>query len=557
MSSQTPSSNHPTTAGPASDTPPATPQNSPPSAQLATDHAAVPAQRPAAPAVAAPKATAPKGGNPWLVRGVIGAVLLGVAAYFLAPRINRMLHTVSTDDAYVNGHVTFVAPRVSGQVTRVLVDDNNRVKKGDLLVQLDREPYQVIRDLKQAAVNVAEADLLSSEHQVRAYAAQARSNRFKLQHAIELVDDQIAQLRASVAAYENKQATLSRAQADFDRAEKLLPSRAISREDYDQRLQAFKVAEADAKQSLEQVRQIRVGLGLPATPAKGDLTSVPDDLDQSFSSVREALASLMQSVAPLGYFASSFDASPKQVVADFYKQDPDGDIDRIYAKLMRDAPIIKQAQSKLEQAKRDLAQAELDLRYCEVYAEIDGVITRRNVNPGNNVQAGQALMAIRSLTEIWIDANFKETQLAELRIGQRVEVDVDMYGKRRAFNGRITGFTMGTGSTLALLPPQNATGNFIKVVQRLPVRIDLTDYDPEDEPLFVGLSVVPYVFYKEEPTGADAGKKLQPHQVTTAGAKPEFPSQVPVGAPTPPNIAPAPSDPNAKAPIAPKSEAKQ
>jgi membrane fusion protein (multidrug efflux system) len=119
-------------------------------------------------------------------------------------------------------------------------------------------------------------------------------------------------------------------------------------------------------------------------------------------------------------------------------------------------------------------------------------------------------MAIRSLTEIWIDCNFKETQLADLRIGQRVRCEVDMYGSRKEFEGRITGFTMGTGESLALLPPQNATGNFVKIVQRLPVRVELTDYDPDKETLFVGISVVPYVYYKEQPTGPNAGAKLQP-----------------------------------------------
>ena len=126
-------------------------------------------------------------------------------------------------------------------------------------------------------------------------------------------------------------------------------------------------------------------------------------------------------------------------------------------------------------------------------AEIDGVITRRNVNPGDNVQVGQGLMAIRSLDEIWVDANFKETELGDLRIGQPVDLYVDMYGGRHVFKGRISGFTMGTGSTLALLPAENATGNFIKVVQRLPVRIDLENYDPDKSPLFIGTSVVPYV----------------------------------------------------------------
>jgi membrane fusion protein, multidrug efflux system len=113
------------------------------------------------------------------------------------------------------------------------------------------------------------------------------------------------------------------------------------------------------------------------------------------------------------------------------------------------------------------------------------------------------------LTDIWVDANFKETQLAKLRIGQPVDLEVDMYGSRRHFRGRISGFTMGTGATLALLPPENATGNFVKVVQRLPVRIDFVDYNPETNPLFIGLSVTPYVYVYEEPTGPDAGKMFQ------------------------------------------------
>jgi membrane fusion protein (multidrug efflux system) len=181
---------------------------------------------------------------------------------------------------------------------------------------------------------------------------------------------------------------------------------------------------------------------------------------------------------------------------------------------------VLQAKAKLAKARHDLEQAELDLRYCKVRSEIDGVVTRRNVNPGNYVQVGQQLMAVRSLQEIWVDCNFKETQLADLRIGQRVELQVDMYGGRRTFEGRITGFTFGTGSTLAILPAQNATGNFVKVVQRLPVRVELTEPNPEDTPLFIGLSVVPRVFYREPPQGDNAGARLQPY-APTAPAAPE------------------------------------
>jgi membrane fusion protein (multidrug efflux system) len=192
-----------------------------------------------------------------------------------------------------------------------------------------------------------------------------------------------------------------------------------------------------------------------------------------------------------------------------------GDIDRTFARLEAAAPAVKQSQAKLESAKRELAQAELDLRFCDIVAEIDGVVTRRNVNPGNYVQVGQNLMAIRSLREIWVDANFKETELRDLRIGQPADLYVDMYGGRHVFNGRVSGFTMGTGSTLALLPAQNATGNFVKVVQRLPVRIDLDGYDPDKDPLFIGTSVVPYVYINRPASGPDAGKFLQTAQPQT------------------------------------------
>jgi membrane fusion protein (multidrug efflux system) len=205
------------------------------------------------------------------------------------------------------------------------------------------------------------------------------------------------------------------------------------------------------------------------------------------------------------------------VLDEFQRRDPGGDLDRIYAEIVKSAPSLKLAQTNVVQAQSDLDQAKLDLSYCTVYAEIDGVITRRNVNPGDNLQVGQSVMAIRSLRDIWIDANFKETQLRNLRIGQHVGLELDMYGGKHLFEGRISGFTFGTGSTLALLPAQNATGNFVKVVQRLPVRIDVINYDPDKLPLFVGLSVTPTVDLRRAPTGPNAGKFLQaPEQAAGA-----------------------------------------
>src|SRR6516162_9560706 len=461
-----------------------------------------------------------------LLIGVLGAVVIAAALYGI-PWIRFVLSTVSTDDAFVNGHVTFVASRVPGQVARVLVDDNNRVHKGDLLVELDKEPFRDAVAVKRAAVDTAQADLQATKATVRGIEAQARSRRWQLQQAIENVENQIALLHARVAALKKAKASLTLAQQEFDRTAKLVVSDAASRELYDQRQAALSIARAGVVQALADVNQIRVSLGLQAqSEGSVELDQVPPDLDQTFSSVLQAQAELIQTAAELGVL-HSYRQTPKQLIEEFEKLDPQGDINRTFDRLAAEAPAVKQAEAKLEAAKRDLALAELDLRYCDVVAEIDGVVTRRNVNPGNDVQVEQSLMAIRSLSEIWVDANFKETQLRDLRIGQAADLYVDMYGDKQVFKGRISGFTMGTGSTLALLPPQNATGNFVKVVQRLPVRIELQDYDPDKSPLFIGTSVVPYVYINRPPTGPDAGKFLQSYapQSQTTGV-PENPPRI-------------------------------
>jgi membrane fusion protein (multidrug efflux system) len=485
---------------------------------LANAAPAAVAHEPAAPHPPRAESSSP-GRN--VVIGLAAVAVLGVVGYFMYPQVELMLNTISTDDAYVNGHVTFLAPRVSGQVAEVLVDDNYRVKKGDVLVRLDREPYQVQLNISKAAVENAEADVTAAKAKVRGVLALARSQRWKLQTAMERVDDTIALLRARVATMRSREATLERAKADFARAQQLFSRSAIGREEFDQKREAERVAEAALNQAVEEVYEARVALGLAPKPESGDLAEVPPDLNQNFSGVRQALAELVQSLAEVGLPLVSTYQTPKQALEEFFQRDKDRNIDRIVERIVPEAPAVRQAESKLMQANRDLAQAELNLRYCDVVSEIDGVVTRRNVNPGNNVAVGQSLMAVRSISEIWIDANFKETQLADLRIGQRTLCEVDMYGRRREFEGRITGFTMGTGQTLSLLPPQNATGNFVKIVQRLPVRIELTDYDPGKAPLFVGLSVTPYVYFRSRPTGPHAGEVLQPLRPLPRGPSPE------------------------------------
>src|ERR1700722_10358084 len=214
-----------------------------------------------------------------LLIGVVGVLVVVVIAAFATPRIRFALNTVSTDDAFVNGHVTFVAPRVPGQISRVLVDDNNRVHKGDILAGLDKEPYRVAVSEKQAAVDTAKADLQAATAAVRAIEAEARSRRWNLQHAVQDVDNQVALLRSRVAGVDKSKAALALAQVDFDRAKELVARADVPRSVYDQRQAQLTTAGAELTQAQAEVYQVRVSLGLPAQPeGGGDLGQVPPDL---------------------------------------------------------------------------------------------------------------------------------------------------------------------------------------------------------------------------------------------------------------------------------------
>ena len=169
---------------------------------------------------------------------------------------------------------------------------------------------------------------------------------------------------------------------------------------------------------------------------------------------------------------------------------------------------METAEAQVKQAEEQLAEAELNLSYCEIRADIDGFVSNRNVNPGDRVATGERLLAIHSFEDVWIDCNFKETQLEPIRIGQPVDITLDAY-PGKVFRGRVSGFSPATGVAMALLPPQNATGNFVKIVQRLPVRVDLVGGNPPETPLFIGLSAEPRVFIFEKPEGPNAGQRLR------------------------------------------------
>src|SRR6516162_7548070 len=300
-----------------------------------------------------------------MLLGAAGLLILAGALWFGVPWVQTALTTVSTDDAYVNSHVTFVAARVKGQVSRVLVDDNYRVRKGDLLVQLDKEPFQIAVAIKKAAVDTAMADLQVAKSNVRGIEAEAMSRRRALEHAMEDVDNQVALLRAKVAGVDKSKAQLALAQVDFDRAAKLVVTNDTPRSEYDRRQAILLSARADVVAAHADIRQIRASLGLPQDPPEGgDLGQVPPDINQTFSSVLQAQAAMIQSAAQLGVI-HSFDEGPRHMVEAFEKE---GDVNNTFARLAADAPDVKQAEAKLEVAKRELEQAELDLRYCDVFA---------------------------------------------------------------------------------------------------------------------------------------------------------------------------------------------
>ncbi len=228
-----------------------------------------------------------------MLLGALSVLILAGALWFGVPWVQTALNTVSTDDAYVNGHVTFVAARVKGQVSRVLVDDNYRVSKGDLLVQLDKEPFQIAVAIKKAAVDTAMADLQVAKSNVRGIEAEAMSRRRALEHAMENVDDQVALLRAKVAGVDKSKAQLALAQLDFDRAAKLVVTNDVPREVYDRRQAELLASRADVVAALADVRQIRASLGLPPASDEADLGQVPPNLDQTFSSVLQAQAAMI------------------------------------------------------------------------------------------------------------------------------------------------------------------------------------------------------------------------------------------------------------------------
>jgi len=442
---------------------------------LSSDHEA--ASVLSAPAQRAPPEMPRARRRPWsgitLVRLAV-LIVAGVIVVLFATQWDRWVGLAVrqvTDDAYVRGDITPLSAHIEGYVRRVPVDDFQRVKRSEVLVQIEDDDYR-------ARVAQADADLLAAKAEARGIEAEAMSRRWKLQRAVEDLDNQIALLHARVAALDKSKAVLTLAQIDFSRAKQLLGTPAESRQQYDRAQKALSTADAQVNETLAQVYQARASLGLPAQPSSGeDLGQVPPGLDETFSSVLAARADLIQSAAQLGVI-HSYAQSPKQMLDEFAKH---GDVDRYFAQLTAEAPAVKQAEAKLDLAK-------INLGYTRITAPADGEVSERDVRAGQYVHAGTQVIAVVP-DNVWVVANYKETQLTHVAIGQRAEIRVDTF-PGIAITAVVDSIAPASGAQFSLLPPDNATGNFTKVVQRIPVKLRISPDNPLAGKLRPGMSVI-------------------------------------------------------------------
>ena len=346
---------------------------------------------------------------------------------------------VSSDDANVDGHIGLVAPKISGSVSEVLVLDNQTVKAGDVLVRIDPRDYQAKVDLAKAALAQAESQLnaaqvgvpwttLTTDSGTSAASASLANAEAELDRArIGFEQASGSDLAYAEANVQARLASNERAQADLARMKPLVDKAEISRQQFDAYVAAAKVADSELLAARERVASARKEAAIRQAA-----------LNSAQTRVNQAKAQL-----------DAANANKKQVA-------------------IRTADVGT-AQAAVAAARANLEAAELQLSYTTIAAPIDGVITRKSVEIGQIVQPGQGLMAVIPLQDTWVTANFKETQLANVRPGQRAEIHVDMYG--RSISGRVDSIASATGARMSLLPPENATGNFVKVVQRIPVKI--------------------------------------------------------------------------------------
>jgi len=377
---------------------------------------------------------------------VIALIVLVVVGFFV---YRYFTSYESTDDAQVDGHINSISGRVSGHVIKLNVQDNQYVQAGTVLVEVDPADYQVAFERAKADYADAQAAAVAAgvnvpitsvntTSQMSASEADVNSARAGIQAAQQ-------QFQAAKAQLQQADANNVKAQNDLGRYKQLVDKQEISQQQYDQAVAASKASAA----AVEAARATADAAEQQVTQAKGRLV-------QAEANYRYA------------------QTAPRQM-----------EISRAKA---------ESALAQAQRTKAALDQAELNLKYTKVVAPVNGIVSNRTVEVGQNIAPGQELMKVINLDDIWITANFKETQLRDMKPGQRVTIDVD--ANDRKYEGRVDSVAGASGARFSLLPPENATGNYVKVVQRIPVKIILDSGSNKDHQLRPGLSVTPKVWIR-------------------------------------------------------------
>jgi membrane fusion protein (multidrug efflux system) len=379
---------------------------------------------------------------------VVSVLVLGALFFYW-----RSTFTEDTDDAQVDGNLYQVSARVAGQVVHVDVEEEQFVHAGDPIAEIDPKDYEVALEQAQANLASAEAQYIQAtvnvpitNVNVKTTLSNSGSDVLSTQASVAQAE---AQAQAAKARVDAAKATALKSQLDVDRYTPLVAKDVISKQQYD-----AAVAQATADQAALDEAQRNA-------KAQQDM-------------VHQAEQRLAMSIAQ---DEQSKKNGPEQVKVQQAAADAA-------------AAAVKQAQAKVD-------QAQLNLSYTKVTAPITGIVSKKSVSVGENLSIGQSLMTVVPLEDLWVTANFKETQLKEMKVGQDVKIEVDALGGRK-FTGKVAQIGGATGSSLSLFPPENATGNYVKVVQRIPVRINFTNLDKEngDHALRIGMSTEPVVRVK-------------------------------------------------------------
>ena len=395
-----------------------------------------------------PEAPEKKSRRRFIVIAVVILLIIGGGLFYWHSTFSE-----DTDDAQVDGDLFQVSSRVTGQVVKVYVTDNQTVHAGDAIADIDPKDYQVAFDQAQANLASAEADYEQAHVTVPITSVQSSTtistSGSDVTANVASVAQAEKQKEAADARVVQAKANALKAQLDVERYTPLVQKDVISKQQYDQ---AVATANADQAAVLE---------------SQADVIGSEEAIRQAQQKAAQSRFTAQQAAKNGPELVRAQEARANSMLA-----------------------TVKQQAAKLEQAR-------LNLGYCHITAPTAGIVSKKNVDVGANVSIGQDLLTVVPLTNLWVTANFKETQLDKMKPNQEVKIEVDALGGRK-FSGKVTQIGGATGSRLSLFPPENATGNYVKVVQRIPVRIDFTDLNKEngDYALRPGFSVTPIVTVK-------------------------------------------------------------